>query len=89
MGYYPFPPTTPPGLDGWPTSSTDSVAARQPILSDYCLSQNDSNPANARAGHQYNGRLKNVNLLFADGHNETHQAATVKMRYHGNYYCFY
>ncbi len=91
-GYYPLPPTSPPGQpaqDGWPVSSTDSVAARQPILSDYCLNRTDSNPANANAGHPYNGRLKSVNVLYGDVHVETHKSAQVLMRYFGNYYCFY
>jgi prepilin-type N-terminal cleavage/methylation domain-containing protein len=88
-GYYPVPPPTPPGLDGWPTSTTDSVVARQPILTDYCLSKSDPNPANANAGHPYAGRLKNVNLLFGDAHVEQHKAAQVQMRYFGNYYAFY
>jgi prepilin-type processing-associated H-X9-DG protein len=30
-----------------------------------------------------------VNILFGDGHVETRKAATVKMRYYGNYYHFY
>jgi len=88
-GYYPVPPATPPGLEGWPVSTTDSVAARQPILTDYCLSQSDPNPANAANGHPYNGRIKNVNVLYGDAHVETHGAGLVQMRYHGNYYCFY
>jgi len=88
-GYYPVPPTTPPGLDGWPTSTTDSLVGRQPILTDYCLSKSNPNPSDAAAGHPYGGRLKNVNLLYGDAHVEQHKAAQVQMRYFGNYYAFY
>jgi prepilin-type processing-associated H-X9-DG protein len=79
----------PPNQDGWPTSMTDSVAARQPILSDRSASSSNPNPAAAGEGHPFNGRLKNINLLFADGHIETHQTGQVRMRYQGNYYNFY
>jgi prepilin-type N-terminal cleavage/methylation domain-containing protein/prepilin-type processing-associated H-X9-DG protein len=88
-GYYPLPTANPPGQEGWPTSTTDNVVARQPILTDYCLSRTDPNPANAGSGHPYNGRLKSVNVLFGDAHVETHKNAQVLMRYFGNYYCFY
>ncbi len=82
-------PATAPNTNGWPVSLSDPQAAKQPILTDRCQRQNDPIPANASEGHPYSGRLKNVNLLFGDGHVEQHKSAQVEMRYYGNYYNFY
>jgi prepilin-type N-terminal cleavage/methylation domain-containing protein/prepilin-type processing-associated H-X9-DG protein len=84
-------PVAPPGKDGWPTSLTDPVVGRQPVLSDRAASPNSANPAllGSGAGHPANGHVKSMNLLFGDGHVEQHKASEIQMRYQGNYYNFY
>ena len=82
-------PVTIPNTNGWPTALSDPQVNRQPILSDRSASQNDPNPLNAGEGHPYNRKLKSINLLFGDGHVETHKGPEVRMRYYGNYYNFY
>ena len=72
-----------------PMRMSDSTVMRQPILTDRSASLNDPNPLQAGEAHPYGGRLKNTNLLFGDGHVETHKAQLVQMRYRGNYYNFY
>jgi prepilin-type N-terminal cleavage/methylation domain-containing protein/prepilin-type processing-associated H-X9-DG protein len=88
-GFYPVPPVSPAGADPWPVRQSDPMSLRQPILSDRSANFNSPNPAQAGEAHPYGGRLKNTNLLFADGHVETRKAALVQMRYRGNYYNFY
>src|ERR1051325_750920 len=82
-------PVTNPNTNGWPTRLSDPQVNKQPILSDRSASQNNPNPLDAGEGHPYNGRLKSINLLFGEGHVETHRAPEVRMRYRGNYYNFY
>jgi prepilin-type N-terminal cleavage/methylation domain-containing protein/prepilin-type processing-associated H-X9-DG protein len=84
---YPVPAA--PDTVNWPGRLTDPEVALKPILSDRSANQNSSNPAQAGEGHPNNGRLQSINLLFGDGHVETHKSDTVQMRYHGNYYNFY
>ena len=73
----------------WPTSLTDREALSQPILTDRSANQSNPLPAAAGEGHRYGGKLKSINLLFADGHVEPRKAAQIQMRYFGNYYNFY
>ena len=82
LGLY---PATNPDTNGWPISLSDLQVSHQPILTDRSANQNNPNPAQAGEGHPWNGRLHNINLLFGEGHVETHRAATVQMRYLGNY----
>ena len=88
-GKFPRPPNPSTAYDAWPEHMSDVGASRQPILTDRSASQNSADPAQAGEGHPSSGRIKNTNLLFADGHVETHKAALIKMRFHGNYYNFY
>jgi prepilin-type N-terminal cleavage/methylation domain-containing protein/prepilin-type processing-associated H-X9-DG protein len=85
---YPVPAA---GTDGWPTSLTDLVSGKQPILTDRAASGNNANPTQlgGGAGHPANGHIKSMNLLFGDGHVEQHKSADIQMRYYGNYYNFY
>jgi prepilin-type N-terminal cleavage/methylation domain-containing protein/prepilin-type processing-associated H-X9-DG protein len=85
-GYY---PGTNPNTNGWPTSLSDPQVNLQPILTDQCDSKDDSTPADAGAGHRYNGQLKSVNVLYGDGHVELRNGKVIQQRYFGNYYCFY
>jgi prepilin-type N-terminal cleavage/methylation domain-containing protein/prepilin-type processing-associated H-X9-DG protein len=74
----------------WPVSLTDKQVAMRPILSDRLPSQSDPNPANLGAvGHPWKGKIKNINLLWGDGHVDLRKANQVQMQYYGNYYNFY
>ena len=53
------------------------------------LGHNQSARGNAGEAHPWNGRIKNTNVLFGDGHVETRKALLIQMRYRGNYYNFY
>jgi prepilin-type N-terminal cleavage/methylation domain-containing protein len=90
LGLY---PVTTPSTNPWPTSPADSQVNRQPVLTDRAASNTDSDPTHlgGGAGHPLNGKLKSMNLMYGDGHVETHRAADVQMRYLGNYnwYNFY
>jgi prepilin-type processing-associated H-X9-DG protein len=72
--------------DGWPVKTTDLIAARQPIISDYCYSSGgagDTNVAHCLSGHSLGGLLRSVNSTFGDGHVETHQREEVQWQYYG------
>jgi prepilin-type N-terminal cleavage/methylation domain-containing protein len=90
LGLYPVtvPPTNP-----WPTSLTDPQVNQQPVLTDRAVSGSDPDPNHLGNGsaHPLNGKLKSINLMFGDGHVETHRSYLVRMRYLGNYgwYNFY
>jgi prepilin-type processing-associated H-X9-DG protein len=73
----------------WPSKSTDVEVSQKPVLTDRSANENSPDPTQAGEGHPNNGRLQSINLLFGDGHVETHKADNVQMRYHGNYYNFY
>ena len=69
---------------------TDPQVAQRPILSDRIPSKNNVPASQLGAvGHPYNGRLKNLNILWGDGHVELHKTIDVQMRYYGNYYNYY
>jgi prepilin-type N-terminal cleavage/methylation domain-containing protein/prepilin-type processing-associated H-X9-DG protein len=88
LGLYPvLPPNT-----NWPTSLSDKQASAQPILTDRVASGTSANPAlltGTGVGHPYGSKLKNMNILYGDGHVELHKAADIQMRWYGNYYNFY
>jgi prepilin-type N-terminal cleavage/methylation domain-containing protein/prepilin-type processing-associated H-X9-DG protein len=70
---------------GWPLRTSDPAAAKQPVITDYCLTSNsDTNIADLdpNAGHAYNGKVVSANVGFADGHVETHPAVTARMSWH-------
>jgi prepilin-type processing-associated H-X9-DG protein len=70
--------------DGWPVKTTDSIAARQPIISDYCYTgAGDTNVADVAAGHSIGNNLRSVNVTYGDGHVETHPRAQVQWQYYG------
>ena len=69
---------------GWPRRMEDSVAAFQPILSDYCYAPGtQTNVSLARAGHSQGGKLMSVNLAFADGHVESKPRSQIQWQYSG------
>jgi len=93
-------PSTIPSTNPWPTSLTDPQVTVQPIMTDRAGSSSP-NPAvlgtltvnpdlgNTGAAHPYNGRVKNINLLYGDAHVETHKFQQMTLQYYGNYYNFY
>jgi prepilin-type N-terminal cleavage/methylation domain-containing protein/prepilin-type processing-associated H-X9-DG protein len=70
--------------DGWPVKTTDAIAGRQPIISDYCYAgAGDTNVADAASGHSMGNNLRSVNVTFGDGHVETHPRSQVLWQYWG------
>jgi prepilin-type N-terminal cleavage/methylation domain-containing protein len=72
--------------DGWPAKTTDLVAGRQPIISDYCYSSGgagDTNVADCLAGHSLGTNLRSVNVTYGDSHVETHPRGQVQWQYYG------
>jgi prepilin-type N-terminal cleavage/methylation domain-containing protein len=84
-------PAMTPNTNGWPTSITDPQVSRQPVLTDRSASNTSTDPLQAGEGHPYEGRLRNINLLYGDGHVDTHRSSLVQLRYVGtyNWYDFY
>jgi prepilin-type processing-associated H-X9-DG protein len=82
-GLYPVPlASTNPDLTPWPTKLTDRTVNERPVLTDRVPSNTTSNPALlGNTGHPYGNKIKNVNLLFADGHVDRRKAAEVQLRY--------
>jgi prepilin-type N-terminal cleavage/methylation domain-containing protein/prepilin-type processing-associated H-X9-DG protein len=84
-------PTPTPGTgdkNGWPARTEDPLVGLQPIMTDRC-EYHDTAPPNvgrAQEGHPFNGTITSVNLLYGDGHVETHPRAQLKWRYSGNFY---
>jgi prepilin-type N-terminal cleavage/methylation domain-containing protein len=89
---YPTPdPTINPDVTPWPAKLSDNSVSVRPILSDRLPSTNP-NPVFSAAGHPQNGKMRNLNLLFGEGHVELHKAVDVQLRYYdvnSGYYNFY
>jgi prepilin-type N-terminal cleavage/methylation domain-containing protein/prepilin-type processing-associated H-X9-DG protein len=77
--------------DGWPQRLEDTVAAKQPVITDLCLAQGTktTNVLKAAAGHSIGTNLVNLNLAFADGHVETRPRSQVQWQQSGNWTTFY
>jgi prepilin-type N-terminal cleavage/methylation domain-containing protein/prepilin-type processing-associated H-X9-DG protein len=78
---------------GWPVKSSDKIAARAPIISDYCTanpskSTNVSNISPTTA-HFFGNTLSSVNVGFADGHVELHNPAKIQWQYTAVFSTFY
>jgi prepilin-type N-terminal cleavage/methylation domain-containing protein/prepilin-type processing-associated H-X9-DG protein len=70
--------------DGWPAKTTDIMAARQPITSDYCYAAaGDTSVADAQAGHAVGNSLRSLNVTYGDGHVETHPRSLILWQYIG------
>jgi prepilin-type N-terminal cleavage/methylation domain-containing protein len=78
-------------LDGWPRKTTDRVAGFQPIVTDLTINVTSMNATDSRTmlGHQQNGKLKNMNRTYADGHVETANVSQIQWQNFGNEYAFY
>jgi len=77
---------TTPNTDGWPVKTTDLIAGRQPIITDYCYSSGgagDTNVAHCLAGHSVGTSLRSVNVTYGDGHVELHSRGQVQWQYSG------
>ncbi len=77
---------TSPTTDGWPVKTTDLIAGRQPIITDYCYSSGgagDTNAAHCLAGHSVGNNLRSVNVTYGDGHVELHSRGQVQWQYSG------
>jgi len=89
---YPTPDATiNPDITPWPTKLSDNSVSVRPILSDR-LPSTIPKPTFSTAGHPQNGKMRNLNLLFGDGHVELHKAVDVQLRYYdlnSGYYNFY
>lgn len=89
VGGPPVLPSTTPNTNPWPVSLTDKQISQRPILSDRLPSASPNVSSLGAVGHPVNNKLKNLNLLWGDGHVDLRQAAQVQMQYYGNYYSFY
>jgi prepilin-type N-terminal cleavage/methylation domain-containing protein/prepilin-type processing-associated H-X9-DG protein len=77
---------TTPNTDGWPVKTTDLIAGRQPIITDYCYSSGgagDTNVAHCLAGHSVGNNLRSVNVTYGDGHVELHSRGQIQWQYSG------
>src|ERR1022692_2373000 len=90
-----FPDPSPAGLsiqtrtkDGWPQKSSDRVASFQPIITDLLINLGSTNVLDSKTllGHPQNGKFKNMNRTYADGHVETVNASQIIWQNFGNEY---
>lgn len=72
----------------WPSKPSDRAASLVPILTDRVINST-KNLTGAVGGHSAGGKVLSANLLFGDGHVETHNPSTIEWRWRGNYYSFY
>jgi len=82
-------PSTSPNTNPWPVSLTDRQIGARPILSDRLPSLSPNVSSLGASGHPFKGKLKNLNLLWGDGHVELRLAAQVPVQYFGERYNFY
>jgi len=78
---------------GWPVKTSDKIAARAPIISDYCTAYpgtstniSDISPTTA---HFYGNTFSSVNVGYVDGHVELHNRAKIQWQYTAVYSTFY
>jgi prepilin-type N-terminal cleavage/methylation domain-containing protein/prepilin-type processing-associated H-X9-DG protein len=72
----------------WPSKSTDPEVSKVPILSDRIVGTS-TNVFKATEGHYINNKVDGVNVLYGDGHVETHKNSVMQWRWKGTYYTFY
>ena len=85
--------TFPTNSVGWPVKSSDQIASRAPIISDYCTaypgtSKNITDISSTTA-HFFGNTFSSVNVGFADGHVELHNAAKIQWQYTASFSTFY
>jgi prepilin-type processing-associated H-X9-DG protein len=69
--------------NGWPRRLEDKVATLNPVLTDYCFAAGYRTDINfTQAGHSTGGSVQSVNLLFADGHVESHSRNQIEWQYY-------
>lgn len=84
-------PTDPAGADTFPVSTYDKISVSRPIMTD--ILGNPTVPEidheDTHGGHKRNGVLKSTNLLFGDGHVESHKPGEMEAYYYGNHHNFF
>jgi prepilin-type processing-associated H-X9-DG protein len=76
----------------WPSKPSDPGANLVPIMSDRVIgpaSSTDVADAFENTGHWSGGKVDSANLLFGDGHVETHNNSQMEWRWKGNYMSYY
>jgi prepilin-type processing-associated H-X9-DG protein len=88
--------SVPAGALPWPLKTSDTSVALQPIISDLAEANAGSkdpgsiqNNAPYLNAHFYNGSLSSINVGFADGRVETHNAVSIQWQYTGQASTFY
>ena len=74
----------PPGCIGWPQKSSDTLAGREPILSDLAEGPAGQTVASSiynTDAHFYGGALDSVDVCYGDGHVELHGRNIVQWQY--------
>lgn len=72
----------------WPSRPSDRTASLAPILTDRIINTT-RDLAGASGGHSAGGTVASANLLFGDGHVETHNTSEIEWRWKGSYFSFY
>lgn len=76
----------------WLRKTSDPNGSVVPIMTDRIVGQNklgfDAGTGHPSGGGQ-NGPVVNANLLYGDGHVETHNAKSFQWRWQGVYVCYY
>jgi prepilin-type N-terminal cleavage/methylation domain-containing protein len=84
QGTYPYPTPGATPTNGWPARLTDPQLSLQPVMTDRCPGNpGNTNAAAASEGHPQNGKLRGANLLFGEGHVESHSLQNITLRYTG------
>ena len=83
---------TPANVPPWPLKTSDLSVALQPIITDLAeanVSSTDVSSIPNTEAHFYNGSLSSINLGFADGHVETHNALSISWQFSNQSSYFY
>ncbi len=84
-------PTNPKDRSSYPDRVTNKNFASKPIMTD--ILGNRFVPViedeNTNGGHKYNGVVRSTNLLFGDGHVESHTPGQIEVHHTGNIFNFY
>ena len=82
----------PAGVPPWPLKTSDLSVPLQPIISDLAeanVSSVDPKDIPTAEAHFYNGTLSSINVGFADGHVETHNALAIQWQFSNQSSYFY
>ena len=73
----------------WLKKPSDPHAAQIPIMSDQVVGPQNKGPIFANTGHPEGGAVYNENLVYGDGHVESHRASTMVWRWDITYAAWY